>query len=79
MLSGASDSDVEASLENQLESMIQHCDDELGLIPRMAGAAAPPPLPVPIYARYDHTEFHTIHRVKEHLSKEGGVSPLSSA
>jgi len=34
--SGASDAEVEAQLENQLESMIQHCDDELGLIPRMA-------------------------------------------
>ncbi len=53
--SGASDAEVEAQLENQLESMIQHCDDELGLIPRMAGNASctpPPPFPLlsPSYA-----------------------------
>lgn len=36
VVSEASDSDVEGNLENQLEMMIRHCNDELGLIPRMA-------------------------------------------
>jgi len=54
VVSGATDEDVEATLENQLESMIQHCNDELGLIPRMAGKLTPPP-PFLLTSLKDHT------------------------
>lgn len=35
--SPATDEEVEEQLENQLESLIRHCRDELRLIPKMAG------------------------------------------
>ena len=38
--SPAADEEVEETLENQLESLIKQCKDELGLVPKMAGEIA---------------------------------------